>query len=431
MPRCPVAPPGAAQSRRGPRRGACLLALLTCWQVGMLHAQTGPTLSLPRAQALAEQSAPMLAARRAALEAAEQMRAPAGELPDPRVTIALENLPISGPMRYSLVREGMTQRTFGWMQDMPNAAKRSARVQAAQARADRERAQLEADRLTVRREVAQAWVMRWSAEARLALFQALEDENRLLLDTLAARLAAGTGMPADATMARQDAVMLADRRDELQRERAQALASLRRWLGDDAALPLAGEPAAPEADAQALRQGIERHADLQTFDPMLRMAQSDVAEMEAARRGDWAWQVMYSRRGPDFGDMVGFQFTFELPLWSARRQDPQAAARRRDADRIVAERDEMLRRRREEVDLQLAELDELALKAARLRSASIPLAQERVALAMTAYQSARGDLAAVLAARRERAELDLRAIELAARQHALRARLNDLIAEPR
>lgn len=386
-------------------------------------------LSFEAAQALALERAPQLAARRAALEGALAQRTSASQLPDPRLSMALENLPISGPMRFSLTAEPMTQRTFGWMQDMPNAGKRAARAEAAQARADREQAMLQFDALMVRRDVAQAWLASWFAQQRLAAFTALEAENRLLQETLAGRLAAGSAMPADALMARQEALMLADRRDELQRESAQAKAALRRWLDDDADRALAGEPPLMAVSPHRLHDDIPRHADLQAVEPMLRMAQADVAEAEAGKRGDWSWQVMYSRRASAFGDMVGVQFNFELPLWASERQDPQIRARRQETERIRLEREDMQRRRREEIDMQLAELDEAARMATRLQTQVSPLADERLRLAMAAYEAARGPLADVLTARRERAEIGLKLLQLQARQQALLARLNYLTPE--
>lgn len=394
-------------------------------------AQPTGGLSFDRAQTLAIERAPMLEARQASVDAAGRLRTSADQLPDPKLLVGVENIPISGADRWSLSRDSMTQRNLGWMQDMPNAAKRAARAEIAEARTERERAMLDAERLVIQREVAQAWLARYFAERQLALFQTLEDENRLLRDTVASRIAGGMAMPADATMARQEALMLADRRDGLVRQRAQALASLKRWLGDEAAQPLAGEPPALAVDAGTLHGGVERHADLRTFEPMTRMANADVAELEAMKKGDWSWQLMYSNRGSGYGDMVSVQFGFELPLWSDKRQDPQIAAKRKEAERIGAEREDLVRRRREEIDMQLADLDELTRMQDRLKTSFAALADERVALAMVAYQSARGDLAAVLGARRERAELGLRAIELEAKQFALRAKLNYLIAEQR
>ena len=416
----------SAPAARRPLAASLLAAALLSAAPSVLAAGG---LSFDTAQALAAERAPMLAARQASLDAATQLRSSAEPLPDPRLTLGVDNLPIGGPDRYSFTADPMTQRTIGWMQEVPNAAKRAARAQGAGARAEREQVLLDAERLGVQREVAAAWAARYYAERQLELFQALESENRLLRETVASRVAAGKAMPADATMARQDAVMLADRRDELQRARTQAQATLKRWLGDDAAQPLAGAPPPLALDPQALRSAIERQPDLLVFDPMARMTQAEAAELVAAKGGDWNWQVSYSRRNPAYGDMVGFQIGIELPLWGAKRQDPQIAAKLKDAERIGAEREDLLRKRREEIDLQLAEIDETGAKLERLQATSVPLAGERVALALAAYESGRGDLAAVLAARRERAELGLRALDLESRAFALRARLNYLTAE--
>jgi outer membrane protein, heavy metal efflux system len=421
----------AVPALRAARFASVSLLCALCFATAPATAQSEQALSFERAQALAVERAPMLAARLASVDAAVQLRTSADQLPDPRLLAGIANLPISGADRFSLSAEPMTMSNIGLMQDVPNGAKRAARALGAEARAERERALLDAERLAVQREVAQAWLMRYFAERQLAQFQTLEAENRLLLDTVASRIAGGRAMPADATMARQEALMLADRRDELARERAKAMATLSRWLGDDASLPLTGSPPPLKVEPAALQGSVEQQADLRVFEPMLRMTNAEVQEMEAAKKGDWNWEFMYSKRGSAYGDMVSVQFTFELPFWAERRQDPQVAAKQKEAERIGAERDDLARRRREDIDLQLAEIDELARKLERLRGASLPLASERVALSMAAYEAARGDLAAVLVARRERAELGLRAIELEARQYALRARLNYLMAEQR
>jgi outer membrane protein, heavy metal efflux system len=402
----------------------CLLA--TCAQ-----AQPAGGLSFERALLVAAERAPMLAARQAAVDAAAQLRTGAAELPDPRLTVGVDNLPVGGPDRFTIGRDTMTQRTVGWMQDVPNRAKRAARAEGAEARTEREQALLAAERVAVQRDVAQAWLARWFAERQLVQFAALEAENRLLRDTVTARVAGGRAMPAEATMARQDSLMLADRRDELERERLRTQATLLRWLGADAAQPLAGPPPPLAVDTARLHAAIEQHADLRAFEPLLRMTRAELQEAQAARQGDWNWQVGYAKRGSGYGDMVSFQFSFELPLWAGTRQEPQITARLKDAERIAAEREDLLRRRREEIDLQLADLAELGSKQARLQQAALPLADERVALALAAYEAARGDLAAVLAARRERAELALRDTDLQARQHLLRARLHYLVAEVR
>ncbi|MBZ4110665.1 TolC family protein, partial [Escherichia fergusonii] len=90
-------------------------------------------------------------------------------------------------------------------------AKRAAQQAAAQAAAEREQALLRAEQLAVRRQTATAWLAHRYAQRRLEVFDELLRENRVLQDTLAARVAAGSAMPADAVMARQEALELAER----------------------------------------------------------------------------------------------------------------------------------------------------------------------------------------------------------------------------
>jgi outer membrane protein TolC len=158
------------------------------------------------------------------------------------------------------------------------------------------------------------------------------------------------------------------------------------------------------------------------------MAQAEVREADAEQRGDWGWEVVYSRR-PQFGDMVSFQLSFELPWNRERRQQPMLAAKQKEVARLDAERDEMLRRHAEELDAQAAELAALDRQRDRLAEQGLPLAAERVALTLAGYEAGRSDLATVLTARREAAETRLRLIDLDAQRLALRVRLNTWIAE--
>jgi len=386
-------------------------------------------LSFDEATRLARDQAPSLAAQHQALAGAQAIQVSAATLPDPRLTVGVDNLPISGADRFSLTRDFMTMQRIGVMQEVPNRAKRQARAAGAQARVERERATLVVAQLAVQREAALAWLGVHFAERRVAKLSELERENRVQQDTLDARIASGKAMPAERTMARQEALMLADRRDDAERDVAKARAALRRWVGTRADEALDGEPPALALQPEAVRAGLHRHAEIAPYAAMQAMAQADVAEADAEQRGDWAWEVAYSRRGPQYGDMVSFQFSFDLPWQKGLRQRPQIVAKQQEALRVESEREETLRKHREEVDGQLAELQALDAQRSRLEGSGQPLAAERVALAMASYQAGRGDLAAVLTARREAVETRLRLIELDAQRAALRVRLTTLIPE--
>ena len=387
-----------------------------------------PPLSLEQALLRAEQRAPSLIARQSALAGAQVARPAAGQLPNPKLTVGVDNYPVSGPDRFSLNRDPMTMRRVGLMQDVPNAAKRAAQLDGAEARAAREHALWQTERLAVRRETAAAWIARHYAERKLAEFAALEHQNQVLQQTVGARIAAGKAMPADAVMAKQDLLMLAERRDELETAVEQAGVALRRWIGEDFDRTTNEAPLIA-LDLPTLMTQLDRYGELAAFAPMLAMARAEVDEASAAKRGDWGWEISYGNRSQVYGDMVSFQLTFELPLSSATRQDPQISARRKDIERIEAEREDALRRIGAEVRSQVNELQRLDRALSRQRSAALPLAAERVKLTLASYEAGRADLSNVLAARKDAAEAQLRTFDLEAQLMAQRARLAYLVTE--
>jgi outer membrane protein TolC len=385
-------------------------------------------LGFDEATRLAREQAPALVAQQAALAGATAAVPAAGSLPDPRLSLGVDNLPISGADRFALTRDFMTMQRLGLMQEVPNAAKRLARGEGAAARAQREKALLAVAELAVQREASLAWLALYFAQQRAARLGALVAENQLLISTLEPRIAAGKAMPADRSMARQEALALADRQDDARRDIAKARASLRRWVGARADEPLGGEPPAVHLQAEHVRAQVHEHAEIAPYAPMLAMAQAELDEARAERRGDWAWEVVYSRRGPAYGDMVSFQVSMDLPWNKGQRQEPQISAKLKELDRIQAEREDMLRRHGEELEGQLADLAALDAQHARLQASGLPLATERVALSLASYEAGRADLGAVLVARREAVELRLRLIDLDAQRLALRVRLSNLVA---
>lgn len=402
------------------RRCAGIAALLA-----LADAHAG--LSLQEAARLARERAPALLAQQHALAGAQAAQASAGTLPDPRLTVGVDNLPVTGADRYKLTRDFMTMQRIGLMQEVPNRAKREARTATAQARAERERSLLAVVELGAQRDATLAWLALHYGERRVAQLGELERENRLLQDTLDARIGAGRALPAERTMARQEALALADRRDDAQRDVAKARAALRRWVGVRADEPLEGEPAVASVSPERVRADLHRHAEIAPYAAMQAMAQAEAREADAEQRGDWGWELSYNKRGSQYGDMVSFQFTFDLPWQRGQRQQPQLLAKQKEAQRIEAERDDTIRRHGEEIEAQLAELQALDSQHERLAGTGQALAAERVALALASYQSGRGDLAAVLAARRDAVDTRLRLIDLEAQRSALRVRLNTLV----
>ncbi len=230
-------------------------------------------------------------------------------------------------------------------------------------------------------------------------------------------------------MARQEALALSDRRDDLQRDRSKARAMLRRWVGARADEALQGTPGPLSRPLDQLRSEVHRHAELAQYPAMQAMALAETREAQAETKGDWSWEVAYSRRDRRWGDMVSFQVTFDLPWQQERRQAPQIKAKQLELQRLEAEQEDVTRRHLQELEDSASELAALNSQIERLQSAGMGLAQGRAELALANYQSAKGDLSAVLAARAQVRETHWRLIDLQAQRDTVIARLNSLIAD--
>lgn len=381
-------------------------------------------LSFEEALQLAERNAPSLAVDNARIEAARQAAIPAGELPDPKLVLGIDNLPITGQDRFSLTRDFMTMRRIGVMQEVPNSDKRRARVDVAQSSIARVVAERRIERLKVRRETALAWITRYTVERKLALFDALYRENRLLAEAVRTRIATGRGLAMDTILPRQEAAALADRHDQLERERSDAEAALQRWIGPAGSEPLAGEAPVWPISSETLTHHLYQHPELTVYNSMTRQAEAEVREAESTKKPDWAVELAYQQRGPDFSNMASIQFTFDLPVFAARRQDPKIAAKRADLIRIDAERETTLREQAQVLATDLAAYQQLDRAVQRQHASLLPLAQEKVELALAAYRSGQTDLATVIAARSEWIDARLKAIDLEGQRALVAARLH-------
>lgn len=402
------------------------LAALLSLSIGAFAAPARATLSFDEALAAAEARAPELTARRRAIDAAEDSRRAADSLPDPKLVLGLDNVPVDGPDRWSLDRDFMTMRRIGVMQDVPNAAKRRARADLAAATAEREKATFTVDRLTLRRDAALAWLGRYYLERKLALFEELDRENRTLIATAQARLAGGQGMAADLTMARLDVAVFADRRDDLTRELTRTKATLARFVGDAADEALAGNPPRFGIDAAQLRSQLHLHPELAVFDPMAAQATAETQEAQAAKRPDWGVELAYQKRGEPFSNMASLQFSFDLPLFGASRQDPRIAAKLAEEARVASEREAMRRKHAEDLEGWLADYAAVSEKLHRGRDTVVPLAREKADLMLAAYRASKASVTQALSARRELIEASIRVIELEAELAAIGAKLTYL-----
>lgn len=412
--------------------------LAVCWRtvsaavfVLLMSAATHvAALSFNEALALAVRDAPDLRSEARQIDAAKLAALPAGTLPDPKLILGMDNVPVSGSDSFSLTRDFMTMQRLGVMQVFPNQGKRKAEIALAQGKIALAEANEQLMRLKVMRETALAWIKRYTLEQQLVQISLLIEENRFFDDAVRAAIASGKGAAIDVVAPRQEAALLEEQRDNFESQRQQSLAILKRWVGERANEPIEGQPPHWLISYKALAQGLHKHPDLIALDPKTKVIEAELAEAQADKRPDFELEMAYQKRAQEFGDMVSVQLSVDLPLFAQTRKEPFIAAKQAERLSLEAERELMLREHRAELESELADYARLDKSLKRQRNVLAPLAMEKLTLALAAWCGAKGSLMDLVVARRENLELKLKTIALEGKQQQLAARLYYAYSQP-
>ena len=383
-------------------------------------AAAGPPLSLAEALRVAVERSPQLAAQRAMVDAAREMAGPAGELPDPKLKLGVENVPTDGVDRWSLTRDFMTMSKIGVMQDFPREEKRKLRAQRAENDALRGSAAIESARLTVQRETAAAWLARWfAADAERAIASQI-DEAELAVAAAKAAYRAGKAPQGELIAAQSMVVELKNRATDTAAQSKRARIGLARFIGVEAERPQDDPPDLSRLPFDAAKlEDVDAQPEIRLAMAQEAMAATEADLARASKKPDWSAELTYAVRGSPYSNMVSLMFTIDLPWSPGTRQDREYGAKLKELDAARAMREDAKRMRAAEVAATRAEWESARTQAQRIMDEMLPLAAQRREAALAAYRGGSGPLAAVLDARRS--ELDARLALIQQQQAAAKA----------
>lgn len=404
-----------------------LIATVALPQTGFAQS----TLTLAEAQRLAVQRSRQLAAQDAGITASREMAAAAGQLPDPVLKLGIDNVPADGADRFSVGRDFMTMRRIGLMQEFTRNDKRKFKAERFEREADRGVAEKAAAVVVVQRDSALAWLDRYYLERMRAVVAAQAAEANLEIEAAEGAYRAGRGSQADIFTARASRIALDDRLSELDRRIRNARAMLARWLGDAADAPLAGEPAykTVSLNAHSLDQELTRHPEIALLGRQVAMAETEVQLAKANKQADWSVEVAYQERGPAFSNMFSVGVSIPLQWDQKNRQDRELASKIALTERAKAQQEDVLRAHVAEIRTMLNEWENGRERIARYERELVPLAKDRTQSALAAYRGGKGDLNAVLAARRNEIEVRTQTVQLEMDTARAWAQLNFLVPD--
>jgi outer membrane protein, heavy metal efflux system len=385
-------------------------------------------LTLEEALTIGEAQSPRMAAQRYALTAAEEQTGRAGQLPDPKLRVGIENIPVSGPDAWRYDRDSMTMRAIGLMQEFPSSDKRSARsARAARAR-DVERSILQSQRATLHRDIAVAWLEAHFAERSRTELERLVERLAAQSDTVAAGVARGRQSAAEGLMRRAAVEQARDKVLDQQRMMDRARYMLGALIGEEAHRPLGAPPdlARLVHPRDTLVEGLRQHPELRVLDQRQDLARAEVELARASRQSDWSVEVGYGHRAPAFDNMLTVMLAIDLPWQTKNRQDRDLASRLAELEQVRAQKEDARRMHEAEVRGWLADYDAATRRLQRYGATLLPLANERSAAALAAYRGGRGELSVVLEAQRAITETELAALAIEAERAKAWANLSYL-----
>jgi outer membrane protein TolC len=386
---------------------------------------------LAQARHLAIDRSRQLAALDYAAAASRDMAVAAKQMPDPVLKFGVDNLPVSGPDRYSLTSDFMTMRRVGVMQEFTRADKRNLRASRFDREAEKSLAEKAVSTAAIERDTTLAWLDRYYAEAMAAVIAEQGAQARLEMQAAEGAYRAGRGSQADLFMARSALAMFDDRASELQRRIRNATTMLARWIGTAADMPLSGQPVIDtiRLDPATLDTQLAHHPQIAVLTKQEEIAQTDAKLAQANKRADWSVEVAYQQRGPAYSNMISVGLSVPLQWDRNNRQDRELSSKVALVEQAKAEREEALRGHVAETRTMINDWENDRERSARYQLELIPFAQQRTAATIASYRGGKSSLPDVMAARRNEIDVRLQALQLESETARLWTQLNFLFPE--
>jgi outer membrane protein TolC len=301
------------------------------------QARQGPVLTLEDALALASTGQPRIIASEREALASEQAAVAARSLPDPQLSVGIQDLPVLGKNAFSLTKDDFTMYTIGLMREQVRRSKREAEANRILAEALVSRRQASAEERHIRREVMIAWVDAVEARAKQRIVDLLIHDLTSGRKVIEAEIPAGGGTPALALQADAEIALEQSQLADAIGAEGRARAELARWIGAAASQPLPDvvpDVAVPLVAAPP----IDAHPEVQVALAQAQVAEREVEVARQSRKWDPTYSVSLGLR-PNYSQMISVGVSIPLQTNRRNKQDRliSAAQLRAEAAALKAE----------------------------------------------------------------------------------------------
>lgn len=389
-------------------------------------ARSGPVLSLTEAAALATGAQaggqPSVGAFEREAIASEQAAIAARTLPDPEVTVGVQNFPIRGDNAFSPVDDEMTMYVIGVMREQVRRSRREAEAAQLRAEAVVSRTEGTAQQRRITRDVMIAWVDAVEARAKQRLLDRLIADLRVGLKVMEAGIPTGASTPALALQTQAEIAVAEAEQADARGQEERARAELARWIGPAAQRPLPDVLPALEPPATAVGGDLGAHPHVQVAEAQEEAARRQVDVRRRERRPNLTWSVMLGVR-PKYGEMVSATVSIPLQISRNRLQNRRIAEAEARANAARLRAEDARREVAGEYGAALADYRGAEAQLQVLRSQAIPSLEASFEAAEARYAANQGDLELPLVVVRRYVETTIDLVEQQGRRARAAAEL--------
>lgn len=387
------------------------LALLSALVTGILPAGAiagEDLLTLEVAERAARQHDEGLQAAKHRREGLAAEAQAADELPDPQLSVSLENVPTNN---YSLSDSPMTQTVVTLSQTLPPGNTLAYQAKAASAAVSGQQAAIAIADRQLSREIRQLWL---DVYRQVALSRLLEEERGLYRELLdSARAVYQVNKTSGSDLVRLQA-RLSRIEDALDRRRGEAEAArtrLARWVGVAASRPLPDE--LPSILTITPDGAIDQQPEIERLQAQLEAARArvDVARQQFAP--EIGLQVGYGLQAGREPNTLSAGVSVSLPIFAKYRQSPRLRGAQQSAQAAQLELTKRARDLAAQADGIQARLAALDRRIARYHDRIIPELQQVAEMIRGEIGAGQGEFEALIEA--ERTVLDARQEQLTLR----------------
>lgn len=266
----------------------------------------------------------------------------AAQLPDPKVRLALANLPLD---TLDFNQENMTQLQLGISQQFPRGNSLALKQQQVELMAGKNPLQRQERAAQVKYNVSRSWLALHQAEQQLNLL----NRNRYIFDELVAisraNFRSGKARRFEVLEAELQLTRFKDRIVQLEKMLGQQQGQLQKWLYDRPVTTTGKTLTGPVLlqtleDQAAITGALTQHPQMSLLAQDIALGDKGVALAEEAYKPGFKLDASYGYRddsnsGMERADFMTVAVTMDLPLFPEKRQDQRrnAAIQKREASR--------------------------------------------------------------------------------------------------